>query len=490
MSRRLKKHPSFKNKARNILAATALAVVIAGVSEGHAQSLTDALSSAYSNNPTLLAQRASLRAVDEGVPQALSNWRPTIEASGDFTRSNTFNSSRTGGNTSAVRSPRGIDLTISQPLFRGFRNRASLNAAENSIKAARNRLLNVEQQILLDAATAYMGVVRDQAILELNIGNEQVLRRQLEAAEDRFQVGEITRTDVSQAKARLAGATADRIQAEGSLETSRATYLKIVGAAPGKLVRPADKSKDMPAHKLAALSMAEKVHPTVKAAIYDERAARDNVKETEGELLPTLSLNGTMSYDLESSSDTSESSERSIGATLSVPLYQSGSVYSRIRQAKQTAGQQRLLIDQATRDVIEEAAQAWQALVTARARIASFQAQVRANEIALEGVQREAAVGSRTVLDTLDAEQELLDAKVNLVGAQRDETVANFWVKATTGQLTAKHLGLDVKIYDPFKHYNETREKWHGSSSSDEIEDKAPSSSNSEDGGKMEQKKY
>jgi outer membrane protein len=478
----------FRNKTRYLLSTVAVAFVVAGVSEVQAQSLTDALSSAYSNNPTLLAERASLRAVDEEVPQALSNWRPTLEASGDFTRENTYNSSRTGGNTSAVRSPRGIELTVSQPVFRGFRNRAALSSAENSIKAARNRLLNVEQQVLLDAATAYMGVVRDQAILELNIGNEQVLRRQLEAAEDRFQVGEITRTDVSQAKARLSGATADRIQAEGSLETSRATYLKVIGAAPGKLVRPAGVASDLPGHKVAALSLAEKAHPTVKAAIHDERAARDNVKETEGELLPTLSLNGTLNYNLESSNDTSEASERSIGATLSVPLYQSGSVYSRIRQAKQTAGRQRLLIDQATRDVIEEAAQAWQALVTARARIESFQAQVRANEIALEGVQREAAVGSRTVLDILDAEQELLDAKVNLVGAQRDETVAIFWVKATTGQLTARQLGLDVKIYDPFKHYNQTRDKWHGSTIPGEPKN-APSSDGYDDAEKVMPKK-
>ena len=471
---------TFKNIMEYILTTAAVTVVLAGVSQVQAQSLTDALVSAYSNNPTLLAERASLRAVDEEVPQAISNWRPTIEASGDFARENTYNSARSGGNTSAVRSPRGIELTVSQPVFRGFRNRAALNAAENAVKAARNRFLNVEQQVLLDAATAYMGVVRDQAILELTVGNEQVLRRQLEAAEDRFQVGEITRTDVSQAKARLSGATADRIQAEGSLETSRATYQKVVGAAPGKLVRPKGVAKDLPGHKVAALSLAEKAHPTVKAAMHDERAARNNVKETEGELLPTLSLNGTLNYNLESSSDTNEASERSIGAVLSVPLYQSGSVYSRIRQAKQTAGQQRLLIDKATRDVIEEAAQAWQALVTARARIESFKAQVSANEIALEGVQREAAVGSRTVLDILDAEQELLDAKVNLVGAQRDETVAIFWVKATTGQLTARQLGLDVKIYDPFKHYNANRDKWLGSAIFGEIKG-APSSNGYDD---------
>jgi outer membrane protein len=453
-----------------VLAAVAIAVSIAGSPEARAQSLTDALISAYKNNPTLQAQRASLRAVDEEVPQALSNWRPTISASSDFTREISRNNTRADGEDRAVRSPRGVELTVSQPLFRGFRTKAAISSAENAIRAARNRLLSVEQQTLLDAVTAYMSVVQNQSILELNIGNQQVLRRQLEAAEDRFEVGEITRTDVSQAKARLSGATADRIQAEGALEISRATYLSVIGTMPGKLVSPTKNFTDLPEHKNAALNLAEKIHPTVKAAIYDERSARDDVKETEGELLPTLALNGTVNYRNELTTDTGFSTERSIGARLTVPLYQSGSVYSRIRQAKQTAGQRRRLIDQARRTVKEDAAQAWQTLLTAQARIKSFKAQVEANKIALEGVQREAAVGSRTVLDILDAEQELLDAKVNLVGAQRDETVAIFTVKSTTGQLTAEELKLKVDVYDPFKHYNETRDKWFGTQASGQVE--------------------
>jgi TolC family type I secretion outer membrane protein len=453
-----------------VLAAAAIAVSIANSPEARAQSLTDALISAYSNNPTLQAQRASLRAVDEEAPQALSNWRPTISATSDFTREITRRNTRADGKKRAVQSPRGVELTVSQPLFRGFRTQAAISSAENEIRAARNRLLNVEQETLLDAVTAYMDVVRNQAILELNIGNQQVLRRQLEAADDRFEVGEITRTDVSQAKARLSGATAERIQAEGNLEISRATYLNVIGEVPGKLVRPTKDFADLPEHKNAALNLAEKIHPTVKAAIYDERAAHDDVKETEGELLPRLTLNGAINYRNELVTDSDFSTERSIGATLTVPLYQSGSVYSRIRQAKQTAGQQRRLVDQARRTVQEGASQAWQTLLTVRARIESFKAQVEANEIALEGVQREAAVGSRTVLDILDAEQELLDAKVNLVGAQRDETVAIFSVKSTTGQLTAEQLKLKVDIYDPFKHYNEIRGKWFGTQASEQIE--------------------
>jgi outer membrane protein len=443
---------------------------IAGSPEVLAQSLRDALISAYNNNPTLLAQRASLRAVDEEVPQALSNWRPTISASSDFTRNISRNNLRTDGNKRAVRSPRGVQITVTQPLFQGFRTKAATSVAENAVRSARNRLLSVEQQTLLDAATSYMNVVQGQAILELNIGNQQVIRRQLEAAEDRFEVGEITRTDVSQAKARLSGATADRIQAEGALEISRVTYLSVIGAVPGKLVRPTRDFSDLPENKTAALNLAEKNHPAVRSAIYEELSARDKVKDIEGELLPTLALNGTVNYRNEQTADTGFSTERSIGATLTVPLYQSGSVYSRIRQAKQTAGQQRRLVDQARRTIQKNAYQAWQTLQTAQARIESFNSQVEANKIALEGVQREAAVGSRTVLDILDAEQELLDSKVDLVGAQRDETVAIFSVKSTTGQLTAKQLNLKVDIYDPFKHYDEVRGKWFGSQASGQIE--------------------
>ncbi len=453
------------------IALVAILALIAGSPEALAQSLTDALISAYKNNPTLLAQRASLRAVDEKIPQALSNWRPAISASSDLTRKISRNNTRNDGEKRAVRSPRGFGITVTQPLFRGFRTNAAVSSAENAIKAARNRLLNVEQQTLLDAVTSYMSVVQDQAILKLNIGNQQVLRRQLEAAKDRFEVGEITKTDVSQAKARLSGATADRIQAEGALEISRETYLSVIGAVPGKLVRPTQDFTDLPEHKNAALNLAEKNHPTVRSAIYEELSARDKVKDIKGELLPTLALNGTISYRNEQTTDTGFSTERSVGAILTVPLYQSGSVYSRIRQAKQTAGQQRRLVVQARRTTQKNASQAWQTLLTARARIVSFNAQVEANKIALEGVQREAAVGSRTVLDILDAEQELLDSKVNLVGAQRDETVAVFSVKSTTGQLTAEQLNLKVDVYDPFKHYHETRGKWFGTQTSGQIQD-------------------
>ncbi len=445
--------------------------VLAG--QAHGQTLNETLAAAYANSPVLRAERAGLRATDEQVPQALSNWRPTIDVTGDIERSDTFGNKRTFGSKDQIRTPRGVALNITQPVFRGLRTLAATREAENTVKAARARLLSTEQDVLLDAATAYMDVVRDQAVLDLNIGNENVLRRQLEAARDRFEVGEVTRTDVSQAEARLAGATAERIRGEGDLVGSRAVYRNVVGEAPRKLTAPAPLG-GLPRDREAAFALARDDHPDVVSALFDERAALDRVKGVGGELLPRVSLNAKVRRDFETIATKSRFEEQSIGATLTMPLYQSGAVYSRLREAKQTVGQERIEITQARRDVVQGVTQAWEALQTARARIVSFTAQVRANGIALEGVKREADVGARTVLDILDAEQELLGASVDLVGARRDEVVSAFKLKAAVGQLTARQLNLPVDFYDPERHYREVRDKWFGGSSTGQAEEMDP----------------
>lgn len=444
--------------------------VLAG--QAHGQTLNEALAAAYANSPVLRAERAGLRATDEQVPQALSNWRPTIDVTGDIKRADTFANIRStgAGGADQVRTPRGVALNITQPVFRGLRTVAATREAENTVRAARARLLSTEQDVLLDAATAYMDVVRDQAVLELNIGNEKVLQRQLQASRDRFGVGDVTRTDVSQAEARLAGATADRIKAEGDLVASRAVYRNVVGEAPRKLTAPAPLG-GLPRDREAAFALARDNHPDVVSALFDEKAARDKIAGVRGELLPTVNLKAKASRDFETFNNTSRFDEKSIGATVTMPLYQSGAVYSRLREAKQTVGQERLDVDQARRDVVQGVTQAWEALQTARARIVSFTAQVRANGIALEGVKREAEVGARTVLDILDAEQELLKANVDLVKAQRDEVVAAFELKAAVGRLTARQLNLPVDFYDPERHYREVRGKWFGGSSKGQAEE-------------------
>jgi len=446
-------------------------VGVAGFTGGaQAETLLEALATAYSNNPSLQAGRAGLRAVDESVPQALSTWRPTVSLSQTYGRERTFSNTRTGKRT-AVRSPRSTALTITQNLYRGGRTESSTDSAESSVKATRASLIATEQGILLNAAIAYANVYRDQAVLELNISNEQVLRRQLEATKDRFEVGELTRTDVSQATARLAGSTADRVQSEGSLKASRAAYYNAVGAMPEKLEKPLPLNS-LPVNEGVAVELALKQHPDILAAVHKEEGSNADVKTVRGELLPTLSVTGTISRADQATTNTSRSEEKSIKGTLSVPLYQSGAVYSRLRAAKQTVSQNRLNIKQGRRDITESARQSWVSVVTAKARITSFFAQIKAAEVALEGVQREAQVGSRTVLDVLDAEQELLDAKVSLVRAQRDLVAATAQLKEATGELTAKHLALDVPLYDVNKHYKEVRDSWVGGTSSGDSDSK------------------
>ncbi len=435
-----------------------------------AENIKEALAKAYQNNPTLQAERASVRATDEQVPQALSNWRPSLTANGDITRADTFDSNRAGEagqGKEQIRTPRGVGLEISQPLFRGFRTLAATRKAKNTVMSARANLQSVEQTVLLDASRRFMDVVRDQAVLKLNINNEQVLTRQLEATRDRFQVGEVTRTDVSQSEARLAGAKADRIQAEGNLETTRAAYKNVIGSLPGTLEEPSEKQlgAQLPKNKAEAMELARDDHPDVRKAVYDDRASRDNIAEIRGELLPTISAVGTIEYREERSGNLTRRAERTIGAEMSMPLYQSGEVYSRLREAKQQASQNRLLIERARRNVIEAASRGWDTLVTARARVKSFEAQVNANEIALDGVKRENQVGSRTVLDVLDAEQELLNSRVSLVRAERDVTVAIFELKAAVGQLFSQNLNLGIPTYDPTRHFEEVKGKWFGGDS-------------------------
>ncbi len=438
-----------------------ISIIAVGLSSfSHGQTLEQALASAYLGNPTLLAKRAGLRATDEGVPQAISGWRPSLTASGSSGISSNWLSTRTT-NMSHENSPHSATLTLSQSLYSGGSTIAAIESAENAVFAGRAELRGVEQQVLLDAVKAYVDVFRSQAVLELRKNNEQVLKRQLEATSDRFQVGEITRTDVNQAEARLAKATADRIQAEGDLVSARATYRNVIGEVPGSL-DPPNMELNLPTNADESIKLAVAQNPDVVSAEFDELASKNAVSKIKAELLPSVSLSGTASRSLNASSEKTQLDSYTAKLTLSVPLYQSGSVFSRLRSARQTASQRRREIDKARRDATETATRAWETLQTSRARIASFKSQINASQVALEGVQREASVGSRTVLDVLDAEQELLDAKVSIVGAQRDEIVAKFELKSAIGEMTATQLALPVTAYDSLKHYNDVRLKLFG----------------------------
>ena len=422
----------------------------------NAQSLEAALANAYLTNPELQAGRAELRAADELVNQAISNWHPEVELNLSAGMDHNESNSATSG-SDGLGKPRFGELKVEQNIYRGGRTEFETEQRENEVKAKRAELKEIEQEVLLNSAIAYMSVFRDTAVLKLQINSEKVILRQLGATRDRFSVGEVTRTDVSLSEARLARAKADRIQAEGDLENSRTKFERVIGLAAVNLKSPVINFK-LPSTLKAAIVTATKKNPAIISALYWEKAANRKILKIKGELLPELNLEGSLkkSADEFSAGSTQESAQ--IIANLRIPIYQQGMVTSRIREAKQLAAQRRLMHQNIRRLSIEAVRTAWEDLATARARIEAFNIAINSSEIALEGVRQEANVGSRTVLDVLDAEQELLDAQVNLVRVKGDEFVAATELLVALGELTAKDFKLKVDYYNVNDYYNKVRD--------------------------------
>ncbi|NKC31546.1 TolC family outer membrane protein [Falsiroseomonas selenitidurans] len=439
------------------------AALVASHRPASAQSLQEALALAYSNNPTLQAARAQLRAVDENVPQALAGWRPTVQIASSVGQATT--STNAADRVTSPWRARNVvsnQASVTQPIYRGGRTVAATRRAENQVLAQRARLLATEQQILSDTVNAYVAVIRDQEEVRLNINNEQVLTRQLQATNERFRVGEITRTDVAQAESRLAGTRASRADAEGRLQQSRATFTRLVGQAPQRLVAPQPLRVPV-ATAAEAGTLAGQNNPNVVAALFDEAAARDLVDVNFASLLPQVSVTGsTFRNDNSTTSLDTRVNGTQVTANLTVPLYQGGAEYAQVRQARQTAQQARQQVNDQRRAATQQATLAWETLTAARAQVESVRAQIRAAEIALDGVQREAIVGSRTTLDVLNAEQELLNARVSLVRALANVITASHSLASSLGRLTARDLNLPVQIYDMEAYYNEVRNRWVG----------------------------
>jgi outer membrane protein len=451
-------------RALRLLGSCASALAFWGtLSVARAETLAEALVDAYNNNPQILAERALLRATDEGVPQALSGWRPTVQFTGSagiaHLESRPASPPVFPGDTGTV--PRSVDVNLTQPLFTGGRTVALTAQAEKSVEAERARNIAVEESVFLAAIQSFLDVVRDQATLDLAVNNEQVLRRQLEATQDQFRVGAVTRTDVAQAEARLAGATASREQAAGNLQVSRANFERAVGHPPGTLTQP-DQIPTLPATRDEAIALAGNKNPNVVSAIFTEDAARDAVDATRDQLLPNLALVGDANRGIETSTPRRETTNYSVIARVSIPLYEGGAIYSQTRQAAETVGQRRGQTDDARRAAIQGATQAWEQIVSGRAQVLSLHSTVRAAEIALDGVRQEQTVGTRTILDVLNAEQELFTDRVQLVTAEHDLALAEFSLASQIGRLTAADLKLPVALYDVDRHYRSVRDKWLG----------------------------
>ncbi len=449
------------------VASLSLACACIGMtcSEAAADTLEWALVQAYQNNPSLNAQRAALRATDENVPQALSGYRPKVSATATAgpnyeTATQAFPGSTPTTTESFLQ--RTVGVTATQTLFNGFQTANRTRQAESQVEGARETLRVTEQQVLLDAATAYMNLLRDQAILDLNRRNVEVLTEQLKQTRDRFNVGEVTRTDVAQAESRLAAGRSALLGAQSNYVTSQANYRRVIGVDPGRLAPGTPVDRLSPNVLPKAIAQGQAQSPSVLAAMYGVDVAALAVKVSEGVLYPNLTLTASALQGWAPAFETVKETAAAVVGTLTVPIYQGGAEYSAIRQSKETLGQQRLNLDINRDQARATVVQSWGQLDAAKAQIEATTAQVNAAEIALNGVREEARVGQRTTLDVLNAQQELVNARVALVTAQHDRVVASYTLLAAVGGLSMPRLGLDVLIYDPQVHYQQVRDAWIG----------------------------
>jgi outer membrane protein len=449
-----------------------MALVLApgmGTSDVSAETLESALARAYANSPLINAVRAGVRATDEGVPRALAGYRPQVSATADvgrtWSRTVLGQTVSTNANTSA-----GIGLQVNQNIYDGNRTANRVRQAETQVLRARFQLDATVQQTLFQAVQAYMNVLRDTAILNLQRNNVEVLDEQRRQTSDRFEVGEVTRTDVAQADASLAAARSQVSLAEANLRAGIAEYRRIVGTQPQQLAAGRAPDRLLPGNLDAAVAIALEENPSVAVARFDSDVAEIQVKIDEGALLPTLGVSASVSqrHDTNAAAGGGTGSRNTtdarVIANLNVPLYQGGGASALVRQAKELATQRRIEVEQVRDQVRSNVVIAWGSLEAARAQIAAAQVQVEAAETALTGVREEARVGQRTTLDVLNAQQQLLNARVNLIQAQRDRVVQSYAVVQAMGRLTPQRLALNAAVYDPKVHYDQVRNLLWGTS--------------------------
>jgi outer membrane protein len=445
-----------------------------------AETLEQALTDAYLVNPVLNAERARLRATDEQVALAKSGLRPFIsgEADTNFVNqnidiagggrssssasANLLNSGATGFSSEGVTHPHGYSVQLTQPLFEGFQNLNAIRVAKSTVQAARDSLRSVEQTVLLDAVTAYVNVVRDAAIVRLRENDVTVLTEQLKATKDRFDVGEVTRTDVAQAEARRSEALSTLAAAQANLKTSNAAYEQIIGHPPGKLETPPSIRALLPSSLDDAMTLGDGENPLILAAVYQEEASLYAVQQIMGELLPTATFEAQYQNRFDQSRTLKELETTTLTARVTMPFYQGGGVSARVRQAKETNNQLKKEVEDARLRVHADVISNWGILQSSGPAITSAQAAVDANKIALTGVREEEKVGQRTTLDVLDAQRELLNSQIGLVTALRDRVVAEYSLYAAVGRMDAQTLGLSVPYYDPLEHYDIVKNKWFG----------------------------
>jgi len=434
-------------------AAVALVLSLQAGAAWAAETLADAVALAYETNPTLQAQRANQRALDETYVQARTALRPTADVgvTATYTDASTFGESDSGS----------LSLSAEQPLYTGGRAIRGIDAAHADVLQGRENLRAVEAQILASVVQAFVDVRRDTEALRINQENVAVLQRQLDEASARFEVGEITRTDVAQAEARLAASQASLAAAQANLSVSRAAYAAVVGQSPGDLA-PEPPLPGVPTTFDEAINVAERENPEVRAAQRGEEAAEARVAQARAQYNPTVGLRatyGTSDTLDDFASNFTDNDSITASATVSVPLFTGGLNGSRVRQALERSNSARVAVEAARREVLRDVSQSWATLLSARAALAANEEQVRAAQIAAEGVRQEAQVGLRTTLDVLNAELELRNAQLALINARRDQYVATALLLSAMGRLEAVNLVAGVEVYDPARNFNRVRNK-------------------------------
>ena len=446
---------------RTILAGLALVLGVGMLADRPAaQTLSRSLVSAYNQNPTLNSARAQLRSTNEGVSIARGGYRPQISA--------TAESGYAHSNTVPGRSLNGIEgsvgLTIQQEIFNGFQTTNATRQAEASVRAERESLRSTEQTVLLQAVTAFADVLQNREILRLNKSNLEFLDEQVRASKDRFEVGEGTRTDISQAEADRQAAQADVFTSEADLAAARAEFFRVTGIQAKNLRQDLKIRRLLPKSLRSALQTAANGHPDILSATHTVDSAAFNVKQVEGSLLPTVSVEGSASTSLYpvNSPFVDRRDSASIMGRVSVPIYQGGIVAAQVRQAKEDLGQARINVD-VTRDQVRATAiSAWNNLFAAHASIRAAEAGVRAGQLALEGVIEEQRVGQRTRLDILDQQSRLILQQITLAQARRNQLVFAYTVLSSVGRLNVRDLALNVALHSPTAHYKKVRDKWFG----------------------------
>jgi outer membrane protein len=455
--------------------ALALCAVLAVVTTRPlaAETIETALAKAYQNNPQLNAQRAIVRQADEGVPQALSGYRPTISANASIERQYSFVQDvipptppvlPSGAQFTAkgLTTPESVGLTGTQTLYNGERTANSVRKAESQVSQARETLRMMEQSVLLAAASVYMDVSRDTANLEVQQNNVRVLERTLQDTRNRFNAGQVTTTDVAQAEAQLAAAQANLHAAESTLMTTRANYRRIIGVEAANLAPAAPVDRLAPSTLIAAIAAGIADNPSVIAALYGVDVAQLQIKIAEGALWPMLTGQYSIQDQRYPTITEPKLFTNTVGLNLTIPIYQGGAEYSAIRLDKETLDQQRLTVDQVRDQTRADVVQAWGQLQAAKAEVEAATRENDAAERALTGVRNEALAGQRTTQDVLNAEQVLVNARQSLLVAQHDRVVASYSLLSAVGRLSARELGLPVPIYDPQVHYQQVRDSWFG----------------------------